>query len=133
MTKRFKLPELNRANLLNAFWLGMTVLIILGTFVLFEIRHADRNMVVSQYANTLLETTLDDHPDSAEVIQALMACIQKKILIIDKNFDEKDINRPRKLCPKYAVLLEATHPSPIGMQDMQVAFKKIILGLKAKL
>jgi hypothetical protein len=133
MAKKSKLPELNRENLLNAFWMLMVAALVGGTFVLFQMRHADRNMVISTYANNLLEATLEDHPDSTEAIEALMVCIQKKIIVVDNNFDEKAINRPRKLCPKYATLLEATHPSPMGMHDLQAAFAKIILGLKAKL
>lgn len=133
MAKRFKVPKLNRENLLSAFWMLMFAALVGGTFVLFKIRHTDRTMVVSTYANNLLEATLEDHPDSTEAIQALMVCIQKKIIIVDNNFDEKSINRPRKLCPKYAALLEATHPSPMGMHDLEVAFAKIIVGLKAKL
>jgi hypothetical protein len=133
MAKRFKLPPITRELVLQCFWFGLLIIIVGGTVVLFDLRNADRNLAVSTYGTNLLEATIEEHPDSAEAIQALMLCIQKKTVKMDPGFDEKDINRPRLVCPKYGALLEATHPSPMGMRDLELAYKKIILGLKAKL
>ena len=100
---------------------------------LFEAREDSRALVFTKKSADVLTSTIKDHPASREALEAVMFCIGKGYLKIDKNMDEEDINRPRQVCPKYAKILEATHPSPMGMHNLGEAYAQLISGLKGTL
>lgn len=128
-----KLPQIHRESYLRLFWFLLAFSLIAGTVALFETRNADRDMAISERGKKIYSETIEAHPDAKDAMQALMQCIQKKYLKIDKTMDEEDINRPRQVCPRYAQALEATHPSPVGMKELELAYSQLIIGLKERL
>ena len=120
-------------NVLRLFWFVLAFGLVAGAVALFEARNADRDLVLSEKGQRILNETNELHPDTKEAMEALMQCIRKNLLKIDKSVDEDDLNRPRQVCPKYATALEATHPSPMGMRELELAYRHLILGLKANL
>lgn len=127
------LSEAKRNSYLRLFWFLLALGMMAGTVVLFESRNADRDLAISEKGQQLLAATINSHPGAAEAMNTLMQCIQKKFLKIDKTTDENDINRPRQVCPKYRVVLEATQASPMGMRELELAYNQLISGLKDKL
>ena len=120
-------------RLLRVFWFLLGLGGLVGLVVMFEARNADRDLAISQKGQQILAETIEAHPSATEAMQALMRCIGNKYLKVDKSSDEDDINRPRQVCPKYANALEATHPSPMGMRELELAYRQLILGIKASL
>jgi hypothetical protein len=120
-------------NLLRTFWVLLTFVMLGVAVALFEAREDSRALVFSKKSATVLADAIKDHPSSREALEAIMFCIGKGYLNVDKNMDEEDINRPRQVCPKYAKILEATQPSPIGMHNLSDAYAQLITGLKATL
>ncbi len=120
-------------TLLRTFWVVLTFVMLAVAVALFEAREDSRALVFSQRSADVLATTIRDHPASKEALEAVMFCVGKGYLKIDMNMDEEDINRPRQVCPKYAKILEATHPSPMGMHNLSEAYSQLIAGLKATL
>lgn len=126
-------PSIRRDNYLRLFWFLLTCAVIAGSVALFEARNANRDMAISERGIKLMNETIAAHPDSKEAVQVLMQCVRKGLMRVDKTTDEEDVNRPRRNCPKYNTILEATHPSPIGMYDLGQAYTQLIVGLKADL
>lgn len=120
-------------NLLRTFWVLLTFVLLGVAVALFEAREDSRALVFSKKSADVLASTIKDHPAAREAMEAVMFCIGKGYFKIDKNMDEEDINGPRQLCPKYAKILEATHPSPIGMHNLTEAYTQLITGLKGTL
>jgi len=127
------LSTTQRDNLLRGFWFVLTMVLIAGTVALFESRNAERDIAITAHAKEVLDDTLEAYPGTADAINALMQCIQKKNMRVEKSTREDDLNRPRQACPKYATALEATHPSPMGMRELELAYGMLITGLKSKL
>ena len=128
-----QIPQIRKESYLRLFWFLLAFSLIVGTVALFETRNADRDLAISKQGQKIYTETIEAHPDTKEAIQALMQCIQKKYLKVDKTTDEEDINRPRQVCPRYAEALEATHPSPMGMKELELAYRQLIIGLKDRL
>lgn len=127
-------PKTNRTeNALRLFWFVLACGLVAGAIALFEARNADRDLVLSEKGKRILDETIQLYPDTKDAMESLMQCVRKNLLKIDQTADEDDLNRPRQVCPKYAASLEATHPSPIGMREMELAYRHLILGLKANL
>lgn len=118
---------------MRVFWFLLGLGGLLGLVVLFEARDRDRDLAVSKKGEKILADTVEAHPGTTQAMQALMRCIAKNDLKIDKTSDEDDFNRPRQACPKYAAALETTHPSPMGMRELELAYRQLILGIKASL
>ena len=134
----FNMQKPNRKNtrqetLLRTFWVLLTFVMLGVAVALFEAREDSRALVFTKKSADVLTSTIKDHPASREALEAVMFCIGKGYLKIDKNMDEEDINRPRQVCPKYAKILEATHPSPMGMHNLGEAYAQLISGLKGTL
>lgn len=118
---------------LRLFWLVLPIILIAGTVGLYESRNAERDLAISEHARRVLDDTLETYPSSEDAMKALMQCIQKKLMRIEKSTRTDDLNRPRQICPKYATALEATHPSPMGMRELELAYGMLISGLQSKL
>lgn len=120
-------------NLLRTFWVILTFVMLGVAVTLFEAREDSRALVFSKKSTETLDATVRKYPGARTALEAVMFCVGKGYLKIDKGFDEEDVNRPRQVCPPYAKALEATHPSPIGMHELSEAYGALITGLKANL
>jgi hypothetical protein len=120
-------------RLLRVFWFVLGLGGLVGLVVMFEARNADRDLAISKKGQQILAETIEAQPSATEAMQALMRCIGNNYLKVDKTSDEDDFNRPRQVCPKYGAALEATHPSPMGMRELALAYRQLILGIKASL
>ena len=118
---------------LRAFWFAMTIALIAGAVVMFENRNSDRILASTQRANSVLNETVASYPETRPAFEALLKCINKKFLTIEKNDDEDDFYRPRQVCPQYAQAIEPLQATPMGMRELQLAYQKFIGGLKAGL
>jgi hypothetical protein len=127
------LSNTQKDSLLRGFWFILAMVLIAGTVALFESRNAERDIAISDHAKQVLDDTLEAYPSSTVAMNALMQCIQKKGMRVEKSTRDDDLNRPRQVCPKYGTALEATHPSPMGMRELELAYSMLITGLKSKL
>jgi hypothetical protein len=120
-------------RLWRAFWILVGLGCLVGLIVLLDDRNRDRDLAISKKGEQILAETIEAYPSATEAMQALMRCIGNNYLKVDKSSDEDDFNRPRQACPKYAAAVENTHPSPIGMRGLELAYRQLILGIKASL
>ena len=117
----------------RAFWFAMTIALVAGAVVMFENRNANRILASSRRSKQVLQSTVDSYPDTRPVFEALMKCIDRKYLTIEKDEDEEDYYRPRQVCPRYAAAIEVIQSTPMGMRELQLAYQKFIIGMKAGL
>lgn len=120
-------------NLLRTFWVLLTFASLAIAVALFDAREDSRALALKRRMQQLHEETVKDYPDAKDALDAMMTCIGKGQLKIDRGFNEEDLNRPRQQCPKYNAAVEALHPSPMGMHSLSLAYAKLVEGLKANL